>query len=117
MVRLQAGSPQGVPDDGTDSAGTGKTTMGCPVADKNTPRCARRATLSQIGGDRLSDVVRERKLVTITSLATHREYASPPIDIIEFQGEHFARAVPNGPAAAGSRNRDNRPRCSDRKPG
>ena len=37
-VWLQPGSPQGVADDNTDGAVTGKAAMRCPVADKNTPR-------------------------------------------------------------------------------
>ena len=71
-----------------------KTAMRCPAADEDTPCAAEWAILTQVSRDRLSDVGRKRKLVVITSLATHREHTGPPIDIIEFQSDDFARSEP-----------------------
>jgi hypothetical protein len=50
--------------------------------------------LPQVGGKCFADVRRERKEVVITPLSTHCEHPGPPIDIVEFQGDHFACAEP-----------------------
>ena len=71
-----------------------KTATRCPAADEDTPCGAEWAILPQVNSDRLSDILRKRKVVVITSLATHREHTGPPIDIIEFQSDDFARSQP-----------------------
>jgi hypothetical protein len=109
-VRLQSGSPQDAADDRAERTGITKTAMGCPASDENTPCGAGWAILPQVGSDRLSDILRKRKVVMITTLATDREHSGPPIDIIEFQSDDFARSQPQ----AGQEEKDSVIATSDR---
>jgi hypothetical protein len=64
------------------------------IPNEDTPCVAGRAILTKISNERFPDVRRKRKLVVITSLPTHCEYSGPPVDIVEFQANDFARTEP-----------------------
>ena len=64
------------------------------IPNENTPSATGRAIFTQVGSDGFTDVGRKRKLVVIASLPTHREHTGPPIDIVQFQGDDFARSEP-----------------------
>jgi hypothetical protein len=63
-----------------------------PIPDENAPCGAGRAILPEIGSDCLPNIGRKREIIAITSLSTDQKQTGPPIDIVEFQGDHFARA-------------------------
>ena len=50
--------------------------------------------VAQVAGQGFADVGRQRQAVVMASLAPHLQLAGPPIDVIEFQGDHLARPQP-----------------------
>jgi hypothetical protein len=52
------------------------------------------AILPQVGSNRFSHIGRKRKTIMITPLPTYGEHTSPPVDIVQFQGEYFACSQP-----------------------
>ena len=48
----------------------------------------------EVAGQGFADVGRQRQAVVLASLAPHLQLAGPPIDVIEFQGDHLARPQP-----------------------
>jgi hypothetical protein len=46
--------------------------------------------LAQVASHGFADIGRQRETVVRVSFPPHLEHAGPPVDIIEFQGDHFA---------------------------
>ena len=52
------------------------------------------APSSQVGGDRLTDVVWQRELVFVTALAVNHDLAGPPVNVIEAEVGDLASPQP-----------------------
>ena len=63
-------------------------------SDEEAPCRAGRAMVAQVAGQGFADIGRERETVVRASLAPHLQHAGPPVDVIEFQGDHFAGPQP-----------------------
>ena len=50
--------------------------------------------VAQVAGRGLADVNGERQVVVMVPLAPYLQLAGSPVDVIEFQGDHFARPQP-----------------------
>ena len=61
---------------------------------EKTARRAVRAMVAEVVGYGEADVSRQWKAIVLASLALHLQLADSPIDIIQFQGDHFARPQP-----------------------
>jgi hypothetical protein len=72
----------------------GKAAMRRFAANENTSCRAARASFVEVNSDGFADIRRKWKAVMIASLAAHRKHAGPPIDVVEFQGNDFARSQP-----------------------
>ena len=66
--------------------------MGQASKVKNTGRDGRpRAPVPEIGGDRFTNVSRQRQAALAAALAAHLQQARPPVKIAEFQAGYLAR--------------------------
>jgi hypothetical protein len=89
-VGLQSGSPQRTTSDRAEGTGVGQTPVRRPGSDEDTPCRAGRAMVAQVAGQGFADIGRERETVVRAPLAPHLQHAGPPVDVLEFQGDHFA---------------------------
>ena len=46
--------------------------------------------VAEVDGHGFADISGKRKTIVIAALAPHHQHASPPIDVIELQGDDFA---------------------------
>src|SRR5262249_34733325 len=86
---MQPGSLQRSTHNRTDAVAVGEATARRSPSDKDAPRRHRRSALTDVGGQRLADLIGQRQAIVACSLATDTECPGVPIEIIEAQGHHF----------------------------
>lgn len=62
----------------------------CADADKDLPRAAGRTHMTQIVGQRLADVLRDRQAICARPGAPNADLCRRPVEIVKHQGDDFA---------------------------
>src|SRR2546425_658000 len=86
---IQPGSLQRSTHDRTDPLAVGESTARRSHPDKDAPRRHRWSALTDVGGQRLADLMGQRQAIVACSLAADKEFPGFPLEIIEAQGHHF----------------------------
>src|SRR5262249_24859225 len=89
-VGSQYGYPRRTTNERAEGTGVGQTPVRRPGSDEDAPRRAGRAMVAQVAGQGFADIGREWETVVRAPLAPHLQHAGPPVDVLEFQGDHFA---------------------------
>ena len=81
-------------DHDTEDARAAQPDMGRVLANEDVARVHRRSTMAEVQGERTTDIWWERQARYPRGLATDRDLARPPIDVVKFETGDIADAKP-----------------------